>query len=141
MFSTIEIDVFRPWLPFLKTKKAGLFTRPGKTGFRFGNKGCGIVRIWEQRTLYVSFRNVSAEFIPSKQSFQLHLFHVLLSVPSPAWIDGMRKGTDDMRTEGGPGILCCLLRTLLHFPNTFCFRVLHCGRANFGAIFIIMARG
>ena len=38
-------------------------SRPDKTGFKLGNKGYAIVRIWEKRMcviLSVSYRNVSA---------------------------------------------------------------------------------
>ncbi len=38
---------------FFIRHKAGLFTRPGKTGFRFGNKVCAIVRIWKQRPYFL----------------------------------------------------------------------------------------
>jgi hypothetical protein len=42
------------YLPFLLTRKSrGKFSRPGKTRFRFRNKGCAIVRIWEQRTCFI----------------------------------------------------------------------------------------
>ncbi len=40
---------------FLTDKeKAGPFSRPYKTDFRFGNKGCAIVRIWEHRMCYIT---------------------------------------------------------------------------------------
>jgi hypothetical protein len=43
-------------------EKAAPFSQPGKTGFRFRNKGCAIDRILEQRKraiLFVSFGSVS----------------------------------------------------------------------------------
>ncbi len=55
--------IFRSYRQFLNRQGEGLCChRPGTTGFRFGNKGCAIVRIWEQRTCYIifSYRHVSA---------------------------------------------------------------------------------
>jgi hypothetical protein len=51
---------FFPLLSFLsamfkptRRKPGGPFSCPGKTGFRFGYKGCAIVRIWVQRMSYI----------------------------------------------------------------------------------------
>ncbi len=47
--------------PFLNRQgESRLFSRPDKTGFRFGNKGCAIVRIWKCVISSVSYRSVSA---------------------------------------------------------------------------------
>jgi hypothetical protein len=57
-------DFFPSFLSTIfKLTRRNPVSRPDKTGFKFGNKGYAIVRIWEKRMcvlLSVSYRNVSA---------------------------------------------------------------------------------
>jgi hypothetical protein len=47
VFSAFSSPHFEP------TGKQGCFSQRGLSGFRFGNKGRAIVRIWEQRIYYI----------------------------------------------------------------------------------------